>query len=239
MKAVPASREKHIHIFCDFDGTITRHDTGDEFFKQFADFEPHHADLMMKRTDVREYYRRVTATLRATQQDIDHFAAQAEIDAYCSDFLSFVEQKGWSFTILSDGFENYIRPIVKRITSRPVHIRANKLILSETDSNLWRPVFPYADESCNCFCASCKRNQMLSLADSLIIYIGDGLSDTCPAAYADMVFAKNKLAAYCNQNGIMHHPWSSFFDIRMILSKRLPSVRDYARKLRQKAFECE
>ena len=30
-----------VHVFCDFDGTITKKDSGDEFFKQFSVFEPY------------------------------------------------------------------------------------------------------------------------------------------------------------------------------------------------------
>jgi 2-hydroxy-3-keto-5-methylthiopentenyl-1-phosphate phosphatase len=73
----------------------------------------------------------------------------------------------------------------------------------------------------------------------MIIYIGDGLSDTCPVHIADMVFAKGSLASYCNQHGIIHHNWNSFFDIISVLKKRKPVLRDIARKERRKVFIAE
>jgi len=46
-----------------------------------------------------------------------------------------------------------------------------------------------------------------------VVYIGDGRSDREAAAEADLVFAKNELADYCQENGIKALRFDSFLDI--------------------------
>jgi len=241
------SEHQLVHVFCDFDGTITRKDSGDEFFRQFSSFEPYHSDLMSGLCSVTAYYDSVVRFLTNTlnEETIQTFADSCETDMYFQQFVSLMTDKKWNMHIVSDGFDIYINPILHRILPNTVlDSYCNQLIPPHSQSNqheYWLPLYRYADESCKCFCASCKRNIMLSVVhpDDMIIYIGDGLSDTCPVIYADMVFAKGPLAAYCNKNGIMHHQWHTFFDIISVLNKRNPARRDSARKNRQKAFEQE
>jgi len=236
-----------VHVFCDFDGTITKKDSGDEFFKQFSDFEPYHTQLMDGLLTVTSYYNEVVQKLKHNldEQAIRNFADACETDMYFPQFVSLINSYGWNLHIVSDGFRTYIEPILQRILPNDsINVFSNNIIsplsrLNPTQD--WKAHYPFADESCTCFCASCKRNIVLSSVhpDALIIYIGDGLSDTCPVTFADMVFAKGKLAAFCNTNGILHHSWHTFFDIITVLKKRKPVKRDIAKKNRQKAFEQE
>ena len=228
-------------IFCDFDGTITRKDSGDDFFRVFGQFEQLHSALMQGTYTVAEYYKQICSTLRIPSQEaVQSFSDNCEIDAYFTQFLEYIQSKNWACTIVSDGFDAYIKQILNRIDCNDLHISCNAL-KQDQYSGEWFPIFPNADERCNCFCASCKMKVVLgsSHPDDMIIYIGDGLSDTCPVHVADMVFAKGSLASYCNQHGIVHHNWNSFFDIVSVLKKRSPVSRDIARKERNKIFIAE
>lgn len=228
-------------IFCDFDGTITRKDSGDEFFRAFGQFETLHSALMEGKYSVKEYYTKICSTLQISSPEaIQSFSENCEIDAYFSQFLEFVNSKNWACAIVSDGFDAYIKPIMSRFEFNDMNISCNEL-KQDDNSGDWFPIFPNADERCTCFCASCKMKVVLgsSHPDDLIVYIGDGLSDTCPVHVADMVFAKGSLASYCNQHGIVHHNWNSFFDILTVLKKRTPTARDIARKERKKIFIAE
>lgn len=228
-----------VAVFCDFDGTVTRKDSGDEFFRRFGEFDSHSAELMAGRISVAEYYRRVCQSLpqHLSDADIEIFAAECETDAYFPEFVRFCSEKSWALRIVSDGFDRYIFPILRRLgTKLPVHCN----ILNGN-----QPAFPGATESCTCFCASCKRNVMLGAAmhNDLIMYIGDGLSDTCAAEHADVVFAKGALAAYCNQHKIPHYPFKTFADILYVLRKNLETQnlrrRKQAELKRLAAFEAE
>jgi 2-hydroxy-3-keto-5-methylthiopentenyl-1-phosphate phosphatase len=232
--------EPSIRVFCDFDGTITRKDSGDEFFRTFSKFEPAHSDLMNGKDSVKEYYEKVSSELSLTHDALLAFCESCETDAYFGQFLAFIAEKNWNLSIVSDGFDIYIDRILKLINAE--HIPAYRNVMERQESSgTWKPIFPNADERCKCFCASCKTKIVLgkSHPDDMIIYIGDGLSDTCPVHLADMIFAKGSLSSYCNQHGIVHHNWNSFFDILQVLKKRTPVLRDIARKERKKAFIAE
>lgn len=46
-----------------------------------------------------------------------------------------------------------------------------------------------------------------------VIYVGDGVSDYCPASIADFVFARSLLAQVCKDNGIRHSEFENFKDV--------------------------
>lgn len=66
-----------------------------------------------------------------------------------------------------------------------------------------------------------------------MIYIGDGKSDTCAVQYADIVFAKGTLAAFCTAEGIPFHHYRSLSDVLIMLQTR-DKERDY--RPRRQAF---
>lgn len=53
-------------------------------------------------------------------------------------------------------------------------------------------------------------------------FAGDGVSDRYGALYADLVFARDALAALCRREGIPHVEWETFDDIRRVLVADVP-----------------
>ena len=235
----------NIKIFCDFDGTITKKDLGDEIFKVFGQFEPYHTQLVNKEIGIKEYWKKLFETLPSnlTEIDINNHSLNYEIDAYFVEFVKFCENSGISLSIVSDGFEQYIKPILNKLELSHLPVACNKMIF---DTNTIKPFFAGADESCNCMSASCKRNAVINNVDddTIIVYIGDGYSDFCAAEHSDIIFAKRNLAAFCNENKIPHYPFHTFFDILQILKKTILSKgkikqRNQAKVKRKLAFETE
>lgn len=227
-----------IVVFCDFDGTVTYRDSCDDFFRRFGEFDIHYAYLAAGQINVAEYYRRVCASLPEdlSNESVEQFATECEVDACFGEFVRFCRDKSLPLTVVSDGFDRYIYPILRQIGEN-VEVKCNIL-------NGSQPIFPGASESCQCFCASCKRNVLLGISDdALIVYIGDGLSDICAVEYADVVFAKGVLAAHCNKHKIPHHPFRTFADVLHILRKHLENKtirrRRQAELKRLAAFEAE
>jgi 2-hydroxy-3-keto-5-methylthiopentenyl-1-phosphate phosphatase len=79
--------------------------------------------------------------------------------------------------------------------------------------------------------------------ESRIVYIGDGVSDFCPAEHADIIFAKKELAAYCNRQRLPHYPFTTLSDvarqIRLLLLRRRIRPRYQAQLRRKGVWEGE
>ncbi len=235
-----------LHIFCDFDGTIALHDLGDEVFIRFAGystFAEYQHKLKEENLPIHRYWRELCSLLPAelTLADIAHFALEHRLDPTIHPLLAWCNAEQIAFTIVSDGFAEYIRPLLQA-ENIDVPVYSNRLV--QHDGKI-QPEFPYSDESCSCFCASCKRNTVLRSAhpNSIIVYVGDGYSDFCAAQHADIVFAKKTLAAYCNKHHIPHYQFSSLNDVRRLLIKELDKPRlkqrHQAHLLRMEAYAIE
>jgi 2-hydroxy-3-keto-5-methylthiopentenyl-1-phosphate phosphatase len=235
-----------LHIFCDFDGTLALHDLGDEVFIRFAGypaFEEYQRKLKEENLSIHAYWRGLCALLpkHLTLYDIETFALEHRLDATIHSLLAWCDSEQIAFTIVSDGFAQYIQPLLQAESMR-VPVYSNRLV--QRDGSI-HPEFPYSDESCTCFCASCKRNTVLRSAhpESIIVYIGDGYSDFCAAQHADIIFAKKTLAAYCNKHHIPHYQFSNMDDVRRLLAKELDKPRlkqrYQAQLLRAEAYAVE
>jgi 2-hydroxy-3-keto-5-methylthiopentenyl-1-phosphate phosphatase len=65
--------------------------------------------------------------------------------------------------------------------------------------------------------------------EDVITYIGEGYSDQCPAQYADIVFAKDALQAFCQRENISYYLYDSFIDVIERLNGLLAKKRLHKR----------
>ena len=235
-------KNNNIEVFSDFDGTITYKDLGDEIFREFGEFEPYHSQLIDGKLKIADYWKKVCSTLRVGEHEIRNYAGEQEIDPYFAKFTELCHEMNIPINIISDGFDVYITTVLEKAGITDVGLSCNRMIFGRDGTP--EPLFPLASESCNCLCASCKRNAMLNKTDidTVIVFIGDGYSDYCAAEHSDLIFAKGALAAYCNANKIPHYPYRSFADVIRIFKNILPQrlkQRNQSRLMRKKAFETE
>jgi 2,3-diketo-5-methylthio-1-phosphopentane phosphatase len=235
-----------LHIFCDFDGTISTIDIGSDLFERFgsrsADDERR---LMSGELKIRDYWLELAGGLREplSAAKLDEYLRGIPIDRGFAELVDFAREHGIAFTIVSDGLDLYIERYLALNGVTGVDVWSNH---AELDADGRMAIsFPHAAEGCDCFCAACKRNVVLVRAhpDERIIYIGDGISDWCPAEHADVIFAKEQLAAYCNAHRLPHYPFKTLDDVvrqlERLLSKRRIRVRHQAALKRKKAWESE
>lgn len=234
-----------LHIFCDFDGTISALDIGDDFFRTFSRQEPWHSRLLEGKISIRDYWRVVAEEVDRplTEAILDDYVRTIPIDPGAHELLELARAEGIPFTVVSDGFDFYIRRFLADHGLEGVETFCNRADL--TDDGRLVMSFPYAAEGCECISAACKRNIVLrSVApDVRVIYIGDGRSDFCPAEHADVIFAKKHLAAYCNANRLPHYPFRTLSDVarqlRLLLDRRRLRPRHQAQLRRKSAWEAE
>jgi 2,3-diketo-5-methylthio-1-phosphopentane phosphatase len=244
-----------VSIFCDFDATISVEDVGDALFKNFGDFDTHWNEYSEGKYNIRELNKKLCNSLRPnlTYEEITGFAIKMPIDFYFAQFLEYCNQKQFNFTVVSDGYDAYINPILEfnKIFGYPIYCNFLKKnnSLNKNESG-FEAVFFGAVECSErnfrtCTSASCKRNVVLNNSDEkdIIVYIGDGHTDFCAAEHSDIIFAKSKLATYCNENKIPHHPFKSFLDIKRILENSFNNgklkQRNQSAMKRKSAFESE
>lgn len=232
-----------IRIFCDFDGTISTTDIGYDFFDTFGCQDPLHDDLVSGRISIYDYWRGIVRTLREpmTADRLDDYLRSIPIDPATSELLELVRSEEVPFVILSDGLSLYVHRFLELNGITGVPVICNDAVLTQDGSI--DVSFPHAADGCECPSAVCKRNVVLtsSTPDERIIYIGDGLSDFCPVACADVIFAKGSLAAHCNANGLPHHSWKGLNEVvpelRKLLSRRRVRVRHQAQLARKRVWE--
>jgi len=63
----------------------------------------------------------------------------------------------------------------------------------------------------------------LTVAGAVTVFVGDGMSDQHAAARADVVFAKDKLAAFCDASAILYSPYDTLAAVAKGID-RLPGI---------------
>lgn len=217
-----------LKVFIDFDGTITKLDTGEEIFRRFG--KRPEVDLIIeqirtKEITAKEGWARLFAHAPGMRlENIYELTDDIHVDPSFKPFTEFLSSRNIPFFILSDGFENYIRHILEREGLSGIPVFSNHLV--ENDANVVVPVFPYTDEECN-DCANCKRNHVLenSADEEYTVYIGNGSSDTCPAQFCDFVFAKDDLLKFCSREKVSCYSYTNFAEVQSVLGQLLQRRR--------------
>jgi 2-hydroxy-3-keto-5-methylthiopentenyl-1-phosphate phosphatase len=236
-----------VKIFVDFDGTITTRDVGNTLFREFggATCDAITAEFREEKISARvQFLREAAAAGDILRADMDALLDRQTIDPGFKEFVNFCRDRQIDFHIVSDGLDYYIDRVLRTHDIRDVSFVSNVLSFEPAgvDGRVRMALdFPHSDSVCD-RCACCKRNFMLTHAgeDDIIVLIGEGYSDQCPAQYADIVFAKDKLQTYCQRENISYYLYASFHDVTErlteLLSRRQLRKRRRAELKRKEAF---
>lgn len=240
-----------LKIFVDFDGTITKQDVGNAFFRKYvggARYDEILREYKEERISAQECFRRGIAHIgRLNKGEAAQFVRAQEIDPTFKDFVRFCREKAIEFHVVSDGLDFYISEIFAANEIQGVSTFSNVLELLPSNGQRecdLRLGFPHADAECQ-RCACCKRNIMLTRSgdEDIIVYVGEGYSDRCPAQYADIVFAKDVLQTFCQQENISYYMYDSFHDVverlAELLAKKHLRKRHGAEMKRKEIFMRE
>lgn len=239
-----------VKIFVDFDGTITTRDVGNRLFRELggAVCEGFIAEYHDGKISAQELFRREAAAAGSFDPaDLHALLDRQTIDPGFTDFVTFCTSRNIEFHIVSDGLDYYIDRILRAHGIHGASYVANAAALVPAGSNGKRSLslnFPHSDSVCD-RCACCKRNFMLTLAgdEDIIVFVGEGYSDRCPAQYADIVFAKEDLQSFCQRENISYFLYASFHDVTARLASLLERgtlrKRRRAELKRREAFQRE
>jgi 2,3-diketo-5-methylthio-1-phosphopentane phosphatase len=209
-----------LKVFTDFDGTITRNDvwmnTVSKLIEDKEEFNNICEELYSGKIGTREtVIRQLELVKDFSFERFNTYLDEEEIDEHFRDFTVFCRQNDIELTILSGGLDYYIDFILKRENIH-VDFYSCKMMWDEKNKKL-ASEFTNSDEYCR-LCDTCKRNILINktndLENEISVYIGDGSTDFCVSGYADIVFAKGKLASYCWKNNITYFDYKDFSDIK-------------------------
>ncbi|KES10708.1 MULTISPECIES: MtnX-like HAD-IB family phosphatase [Snodgrassella] len=209
-------------VLCDFDGTISEKDVTDTLLNHFGNAKCALLERQWQEGIIgsQECMRQQIANMQASQPELDRVLAQIRIDPAFSEFIGFAQSRNLNVHIVSDGLDYAIQSILKRYNLDFLPIFANRLLHNQQRS--WKLDFPYANDHCLKASGNCKCQHRRKLTGfQKIFYVGDGTSDFCVADKVDMVFAKDKLIDFCQQQRIAYYPIKNFGDVTDILPELL------------------
>jgi len=218
-----------VWVLCDFDGTISVRDVGVSILDKFAQVDDWRAiekHILQQGGKSYQYLPAVYAGWCTRESDVLRFVdEEIQIDPAFPRFVSLCRAKGYKLEIVSDGLNIYIERLLSANGLDGIPYTSNVVELSRSGAYFR---FPHRSLDCG-KCGNCKKQRVITArarGAGPVVYIGDGISDHCPAREADIVFAKDKLRRYCQANNIDFILFNNFDDIM----DRLPGeVQKYQR----------
>jgi 2,3-diketo-5-methylthio-1-phosphopentane phosphatase len=211
-------------VVCDFDGTATLLDIGDEISAHFGGVD--HFKLQKKlfaegKLDTRGIIEGIYTHVTAGEDEIRAFAVQAaRIRPGFAELVAAARDCGAPFYLASGGLRQYIEAVLEAHLPRElrswIQVRANEARFSASGL---RVTFPLDEASRSAGCAVCGSCKRVSVADaraggaSFILGLGDGFADRCLAECADQMFARegSYLHRWCVENAVAHSPFTDMF----------------------------
>ena len=201
-------------VFLDYDGTISTRDTGVALLEQFAPPAWRTIDEEYTRGEIGsrvclldewDLLPKDEASLRAA-------AAAVPLDPGLDDLVTALRAAGAEVAVVSDGFGFYVH-------ERLAHL-ALAVVTNDVDWATGELEFPNADRCCACSsCGTCKQAPIKDAKHRgrTTVMVGDGNSDQKAALLADVLFAKDGLARWCDRAGVPYHPFTTLHDVRRVL----------------------
>ena len=203
-------------VFSDFDGTITLHDTFVDLLKKFS--TPGLADRLMAQMYARTLTLRkgVTQLLESIPSDqylnIIKFSKTHPIRSGFPEFLDFLESHDVPCIVVSGGVRIMVETVLEEFKPRLAGLHAVDL---DASGDYFNVIPNYAGETE----LVAKVNIMAKYEFDQSIAIGDSITDFNMAMAADLVFARDRLAKYLDEQGKSYVPWNDFFEIRDYLDQ--------------------
>lgn len=209
-------------VFFDFDNTITTCDVFDDMLARFSEDERWIAlEKKWKEGKIgsQECLEGQIKGMRLTKNTLDRYLDNIKLDPYFKRLIKFLDAKRIKKIILSDNFDYILNRILGRHAIKKLKVYSNKLQFTK---NRLIPFFPFESKNCK-VCAHCKTKNLLANVnkDSIIVYIGDGHSDACPAEYADIVFAKKDLLKHYTNKRSHCLPYNSLKEVYAYFKRSL------------------
>lgn len=201
-------------VFFDFDNTMTTSDVLDDVIQRFSINDQWTVLQKAWEEDqigTKECLEGQLRNVRVTKSALYKFLKKVELDPHFHQLLALLAREGIKPVILSDNFTYVVELILEYHGIKDLKVYGNNLRFYR-DHII--PSFPYDNPFC-LTCAHCKKIHLTKdkTENKLIVYVGDGRSDFCPARVSDIVFAKDQLLHFMTKEELPCIPYKNLGDV--------------------------
>jgi len=215
-----------MRVLCDFDGTISVLDSTDHVLARLGrpGWEALEADWLRGRITAAECMRGQIALVGGSDRELEAVLDEIGIDPGFAGFADWCAANAIPLGVVSDGVDGFIRRILARHGLEHLPVVSNRLAGRAGARRLEQPYRRPACGSGVCKCAVAQGDSR----PVRLVYVGDGRSDFCVSAQADILFAKGDLAAQARGRGQAHHVFRTFHDVATTLDALVMNGRAVA-----------
>ncbi len=209
-------------VFFDFDNTIVTCDVFDNMLQLFSK-DDRWVELEKRwksgKIGSKTCMENQLRGMDLNKKSLDAYLPKIKLDPYFKQIYRFLQARRIKTFVLSDNYDYILNRVLKINGINKLKVYANKLNFSKgkvvTD-------YPFKSKDCQ-ICAHCKTKNLLakSSKNSIIIYVGDGESDACPAKYAQVVFAKDHLLRHLKDSKLDYMAFNNLKDVFIYLKRKL------------------
>ncbi len=202
-------------IFCDFDGTLTNKDTLVVLLNRYtsSDWYAIEERALSGEIDERDCLRSELALLSAPDDQLMQTLEEEIRPADgLKELVQLVREENWRMQVLSGGLIRFSGSLWRKWGYGDIPLYAND---HDRDDDGSIRVIPAITPRIKNLCNHCKRWHLEEAIKrgSKVVYIGDGLTDFCPAEAAHVRYAKGTLLKYLQENSLDVTPFDSLLEV--------------------------
>ena len=201
-------------ILCDFDDTVTVQNVAELLLRRFSDgrWEDLRRQTRERLITFREYQELAFRNIGASREEMSAYVCeQAVLRPGLRELWQYSRATSIPLAVATLGLDFYVGAVLERegLSEVPTYAVKTTFTSQGIEYN-----YPYARKDCTRW-GTCKCSVLESYRGRgySIIFVGDGVSDFCPASRADLVFARSHLASQCHEAGIPYLEFEGFQNI--------------------------
>ncbi len=213
-------------VFVDFDGTAAQEIASNRLLDRFAQGDWRELNCQLKEREIsfKDRVLKQFSMLAGTREEMVEFCRrELQLRSGFKAFVRWCRAHNHQIVIVSEALDFMIEAILEREGLSDLPVYCDRAVFHSRGLTV---ELPHLREDCRCQVGNCKRAHLLAQRDQfdLVVYIGDGSNDLCPAKEADLVFARRRLAEDCEAQRIEYLPFEDFHRVRRILAELNPAL---------------